>query len=526
MRSSFLGIETAKRSLFTQQAALNTTGHNIANANTPGFSRQRVNMTASLPMEVPGLTRSNVPGQLGTGVEFGSITRVRETFLDNQYRNEYTSLGSWKVQSDTLDKLQAIMNEPSDTGIRTVLDKFWNAWAESLQNPENDTARKILRETTIALTNSFNQTSKQLSDLNGDLTSNIDVKASEINTTIRMIASLNSQIAKIEGLGNDANDLRDQRDLLTDQLSGIVNITITNAPSGYIINMGGTNLVNGGTASPLSSAGLESAFQSGDLNGGEVYGMMISRDQYVSDYQKQMDILANTIANGEVTVTIPAGSVIPNNTTLNTAGGPQTYSGTVAQRTLSADTVVTINGVNGLHNLGYLFTTPSSTGGDFFTAKAGFSSITAASIELNPSIQADVTLIATSMRTDDSSGSEVTIKGNNTLAVLMAQLKDSRFTFAGGSSTGVLNGTLDDYYRSIVGQMGVQASEASRQTKNQQSLVDQVDSRRQSVSGVSLDEEMSSMIMFQHAYGAAARFMTTYDQILDKLINGTGTVGR
>lgn len=527
MSSTFHGIETARRSLFTQQAALNTTGHNIANANTQGFSRQKVNMTASIPIEVPGLTHSAVPGQLGTGVEFSSIKRIREGFLDDQFRNENKSLGSWNIQSDTLDKLQTIMNEPTDSGIRTVLDNFWKTWSDLSKNPEDVTGRKILRENTIALTDAFNQVSKQLSDLNNDLTTNIGVKANEINSTIQTIASLNSQIVKVEGMGDDANDLRDQRDLLTDNLSKIINITVTETSTGYNINMGSVNLVNGSTSTATSATSLGSAVASGDLNSGEVHGMIYSRDQYVADYQKQLDTLANTIANGDVTITIPAGSVIPNNTTLNTASGPVTFTGTDAQRTLTADTVVTVQGINGLHKLGYLFTTPATTGGDFFTAKAGATGINASSIQLNPAIQNDASQIATSMRTDDSSGKEVTVKGNNTMAILMAQLKDSKFTFPSGvTGNGVTSGTMDDYFQSIVGQMGVQAQTATRQMKNQQNLVDQVDARRQSISGVSLDEEMSNMIMFQHAYGAASRFMTTYDQILDKLINGTGMVGR
>ncbi|MFC0212909.1 flagellar hook-associated protein FlgK [Paenibacillus chartarius] len=527
MASTFHGIETARRSLFTQQAALNTTGHNIANANTEGYSRQRVNMQASLAIDTPGFTRNNVPGQLGTGVEFASITRVREKFLDDQFRNENKSLGSWEIQADTLDKLETIMNEPSENGIRTVMDEFWKSWSDLSKNPEDVTGRKILRENAMALADAFNQVSKQLSDLNSDLTTNIGVKATEINSMITTIASLNAQIVKVEGMGDSANDLRDQRDLLTDNLSKIVNITVTETPQGYTINMGTTNLVTGSTATPTSVAALEDAVTTGALNSGEVYGMIYSRDQYVEDYQNQLDVLANSLANGDVTITLPAGTVLPNNTTLTTSNGPATYSGTVLQRTLGTDTVVTVQGINGLHKLGYLFTNPATTGGDIFTAKAGSTGVTASSIELNPAIKADASLIATSMRVTGTSPNETTVKGNNTLTILMSQMKDSKFAFAGGTSgNGVTNGTLDDYFRSIVGQMGVQAQEANRQTKNQQQLVDQVDSRRQAVSGVSLDEEMANMITFQHAYGAAARFMTTYDQILDKLINSTGVVGR
>lgn len=202
MRSTFHLLETAKRSLFTQQAALNTTGHNIANANTPGFSRQVVNTTESRPIEAFGMNRSNTPGQLGTGVEVTSITRIREKFLDDQYRNENKSYGSWNIQSDTLEKLETIVNEPSDSGLRTVLDNFWKSWSDLSKDPENVSARKIVKENAVALADAFHFTSSKLKDLQSDLTSNIDLKSQEINTISSSIANLNLEIKKIESLGS------------------------------------------------------------------------------------------------------------------------------------------------------------------------------------------------------------------------------------------------------------------------------------------------------------------------------------
>ncbi|MFB0846155.1 flagellar hook-associated protein FlgK [Paenibacillus oleatilyticus] len=537
MRSTFTGIEISKRALFTQQAALTTTGHNISNANTAGYSRQVVNMVASRPLEYPGMMRSNVPGQMGQGVEFTSITRIREKFLDDQFRNENKQFGNYSIQNDTLDKLQAIVNEPTDTGIRSVLDKFWKSWTDLAKDPENVSGRKLVRESANALADAFNATSKQLSDLSNDLTSNIDVKANQINSLTTTISSLNNEIFRIEGLGDNANDLRDQRDLLTDQLSKIVNISVVETPQGYTINMGNTNLVTGQASTAVTAATLATAMNSGDLNSGEVYGMIISRDRYVADYQQQLDTLANSIANGQVQITIPAGSVIPDGSVLmvptNNPTGPAytpvTYSGPVANRTLASDLTVMVQGINGLHKLGYTFATPAAKGVDFFTAKTG-ATVTAATFQLNPVIANDPNYIATSMRTTGTAPNETAVKGNNTLALLISQLKDSKFSFNNaGNPNGapsIMNGTLDDYFRSIVGQLGVQAQTTSRQTDNQKAMVDQIEDRRQSVSGVSLDEEMSNMIKFQHAYGAASRFMTTFDQVLDKLINSTGVVGR
>ncbi|UJF33229.1 flagellar hook-associated protein FlgK [Paenibacillus hexagrammi] len=518
MSSTFMGLETAKRSLFTQTAALNTTGHNIANANTKGYSRQVVNMVASQPMEAPSLTRSNTPGQLGTGVEYTSVTRIRENFLDDQYRNENKKLGSTSIQQDTLSKLEKIFNEPSDTGLQSVLGNFWSSWSDLSKDPENTDARKVVRENAMALTDTFQYVSKSLSDLSNDLTTNINVKVSEINTKTAAIADLNEEIQRIEGLGDDANDLRDQRDQLTDDLSKIASITVQRTDQGYNISLGSTNLVAGKTATETSGAALESAYASGDLSGGEVYGMIVSRDKYVKDYQTELDTIANTIANGPVTVTIPKGSVLPEGTVISGV----TYSG--ASRTLTDDLTVQVNGINGLHKLGYTNLNGSlSTAGDFFTSSDG-SSVTASTIQVSEEIRNDVNEISTSMRTSTSGSTESVVVGNNSMALLISQLKDTKFSFTKNGVT--TTATVNDYYNSDIGQLGVQAEQANRSLQNQQALVDQVESSRQSISGVSLDEEMSNLIKFQHAYSAAARVMTTFDEMLDKVINSMGTVGR
>ena len=517
MRSTFHGIETAKRSLFTHQAALQTTAHNVANASNPAYSRQIVNMRAARPIEAVGMTHSAVPGQLGTGVEFSSITRVRERFLDDQFRNQNKELGSWTVQHDTLEKLEKIVNEPSDSGIRTVLERFWKAWSDLSKDPERIDGRKVVREAAMALADAFNHTSRQLEDLKNDLTKNIQLKTDEINSLLTAIADLNREIYRIEGLGDNANDLRDQRDYLTDKLSKIVNITVQETASGYTITMGNTQLVNGATASTVTAEGLTAAF-GGDLTGGELYGMIRSRDVLVTQYEAELDTLVNTIANGEVTVTIPAGSVLPEGTVVKINGVEQTLTG--AQRYITEDTKVTVNGLNGLHKLGYLLTDPPKAGGDFFVGN------TAATFRLNPAIEKDPTLIATSMRTAGSGSSESVVTGNNTLALLISELKSEKFVFQPSGGGQSVSATVDDYWGSVVGVLGVQAQEAGRQADNQRVLVDQVDARRQSVSGVSLDEEMANMIKFQHAYNAAARVMTVYDEILDRIINGMGVVGR
>ncbi|MFD0680762.1 MULTISPECIES: flagellar hook-associated protein FlgK [unclassified Paenibacillus] len=527
MRSTFSGIEISKRALFTQQEALATTGHNVANANTRGYSRQVVNMVAAKPTEALGLQRSTVPGQMGQSVEFTSITRVRESFLDSQFYNENKASGEWNIRQDTLDKLQAIINEPSDTGVRQVVQNFWNAWQELSKAPDNLTARAVVKESALAMADAFNHTSKQLSDLTSDLTDNINVKTTYINSTTQQIAALNNEIYRVEGFGNNANDLRDQRNVLLDDLSKTINVTVQEDVNGYRVSMGGQVLVDGFTvASTVTPESLEGSF-GGDLASGEIYGMIYSRDKLVASYRNEIDTMVKTMVEGDIKITLPVGSVLPEGTVV----GNKTFTGSVANRTLQdTDTKeITVKGFNGLHKLGYVLNNDQfALGTDFFVSDGA--TLSAATLKVNPIIQNDVSKIAASLRTyvDPVDNVEKVVRGNNDMSLLIAGLRDKPFNFdpTGSGAVVLKDGTIDEFFRAVVGQLGVQSQEAQRQATNQQVLVEQVEARRQSVSGVSMDEEMANMIKFQHAYNAAARAMTSYDEILDKVINSMGIVGR
>jgi len=536
MGSTFTGIEVAKRSLFTQEAALLTTSHNVANANTKGYTRQVVNMVASRPQEAMGLMKSTVPGQRGQGVEFSSIDRIREQFLDDQYHNQNKNLGDYQVQQDTLDKIQGMINEPSDTGIRSVVENFWNSWQELSKTPENTTARVLVKENGLALTDAFNQLGKQLNDLSTDLTTNINTTMTQANSSIKQIASLNDEISRVEGLGDKANDLRDQRDLLLDDLSNQLNVTSTDGPTGYTVKMGNVTLVSGkNVQTVLTTSLLASSITSGDLNSGSIHGMIVSRDGDVANFKSQLDNMVKTMATGDMQVTLPQGTVLAEGTVLNLVDSSgnvtqQTYSGSVSNRTLSADTLVTVKGLNGLHELGYTGISGSlQTGVPFFALKAGATDYNADSVTVNPDIVDNAALVSTSMRTSvDSNGIESVVTGNNDMALAMASVQNLKVNFdSAGMSTAILpNGTIDEFYNSIVGEIGVKSQDATRQATNQQVLVEQIEANRQSVSGVSMDEEMANMIKFQHAYEAAARSLTSSDECLNTVINGMGLVGR
>ncbi len=518
MRSTFHGMEVMKRSLFTHQTSLQTVGHNISNANTKGYSRQRVNHVSMFPLEYPSLMRSNLQGQMGQGVEFDSIKRIRESFIDAQYIKEQRDYGTWSIRNDTLNKVESIMNEPSDTGIRRMLEKFWNSWQDLSKDPENLSARAVVRETAIATADSFNHVYRQLNDLEIDVLTNVEVKVRQINTYSAQLSVLNEQVFRMELLGHNANDLRDKRDLIIDDLAKIANITVVEEEDGYLVNLAGIELVNGNAVvETIDSTILRDAYNNEELTGGETNGMFHSIDKCTGYYKTQLNSMIVSLVEGEFQITLPKGTVIPGDASIDAGPG-----------TLAEDTVVTIKGINELHQLGYQMTGDLKTGEPLFVIKPGATEMSAESITVNPNIVSSLSALAASSRTYlDGSGTERVVVGNGMNALLISNIRHSNIKFADGIDESlVVAGTYDDFFRSLIGGLGVQAQEEKRQETNQRFLVESVDSKRQSISGVSMDEEMADMVKFQHAYNAAARQMTTFDEMLDKIINGMGTVGR
>lgn len=231
MVSTFHGLESARRGMTTQQYALQVTGQNIANANTPGYSRQRVNFTQTESYPAPAMNRPQIPGQMGTGVEAGSIQRVRESFLDVQFRGENTKSGYWGARSEALEKMEDIMNEPSDNGLSKTLDQFWQSLQDLAVNPEDDGARSVVRQRGVAVAETFNYLSTSLSTIRDDIKSQVDISVKEINSIAEQINNINQQISEIEPHGYLPNDLYDERDQLVDRLSQLVNVKVTKTSS-------------------------------------------------------------------------------------------------------------------------------------------------------------------------------------------------------------------------------------------------------------------------------------------------------
>lgn len=468
MPGLFQGLEIGKRALLTHQLNLQTIGHNISNVNTPGYSRQRVNITSTSPEQ-------QAYGSIGTGVTAQDIRHARDYFLSQQYRQATKSLGQWSYKHKTMTQVESVFNEPQSDSVSDLLDGFWNAWSDlSTQASSTNaaTARTNVLGEATKLVNGLHELAGRLQNLRDSVDQDLQNYTNEINKYTAEIAQLNQQIAGAELGGQPANDLRDQRDLLTDQLASMIDVRVTEKPNGTtLVSMGAMVLVDSSDAFPIGSNVVNreghpihelvwkgTQVKLTNLNG-ELHGLIESRDKILPRYIDELNTLTRTI----------------------------------------------VERVNSIHISGY--GAADSTDVPFFDPNF----TEAATIRINQVILQDSNKIAASSTPSPAF--------DNAIALAISELRNLQVMDKNTT-------TMGDYYTSLVGKLGIETSEASAFSQNYELLVQQVDNSRQSVQGVSLDEEMANMIKYQHAYDAAARVITTMDEALDTVIHGMGTVGR
>ena len=221
-------MEVGKRALIAHQDVLQTIGHNISNVNTEGYSRQRANLKPTLPFDEAHY------GQVGTGVSIGSITRARDFLIDQQVRRENSNLGRWERENTALAQIENIFNEPDDAGFNDVLSDFWDSWADLSNDPSSSVARTVLRERTTHLTDALNGYDDDIKLVEEQLNQEFNVWIEQLNNLAESIADLNMQIRTAESIGQNANDLRDMRDLLLDDVSEIVDMNYTENSDGTV----------------------------------------------------------------------------------------------------------------------------------------------------------------------------------------------------------------------------------------------------------------------------------------------------
>ena len=487
MYGTFFGLNTALRGLMAQQAALDVTSHNISNVNTDGYSRQRADLAASTPYTLPAMNMV-MPSQVGTGVDVSGYSRMRDQFIDTNLRAQMGNQSSYDTSLGLLQQVEAAFNEPGNNGLSAQFQKFFAAMDNVAAHPQDLAARSALIGQGQSLANTMNNMWSQLTAIQTQALNQFNADVTQINGYSAQIASLNTQIRDAQAMGMNPNDLRDTRDKIIDQLSQKVNLqSVTeNAQGEVTITFGTTtpiNLVDPTIAGPpagytvvtpadFNAVGPPAgAYQNGDLTSGEVYADL-------------------NVAN----------SVI---------GGPTGY---LAQLdTLANDLMTRMNAQQAAG-----FDLAGAPGANMFS----LSGVPAVPGDVIQMFQVNPALTATQIAAASVAGAPA-----NSDNITAAPPATSFFQQRALAVAGLNNMTWEDYYRGIVSNVGSVVSQTQQAGASQDVVVSALQGRREDTSGVSLDEEMSNMLRFQHAYNAAARVLTAFDDELDTLINRMGRVG-
>lgn len=644
MGSTFGGIEIGKRGLGAHQTALNTTGHNISNADNPNYARQRVSMTTMDPLYDPSLNRAEVAGQIGQGVSLDRIERIRDTFYDDQIIAAENSKSYWKTSQTYLYQMEKIFNEPSDNTLRSLSDKFWSSWQELANFPSDIAHREVVVERANALTTRIHDIHNKLHQLRSRAENELRSEVSHINSLAGEIRDLNEKILKIQVLGDSPNDLMDRRDAAMEELSKLVDVNVgRNDRDEMIVFIGEQAIVQGEIQRKLkldsdpkndgfSRVTWEHNNKDVVFTGGRIAGLLEMRDRAITKSIDDVDLFAINMtdivnevhrdgfglngktnedffqirnlsnrSNGEFQLTNSSANFDLNQdgvaevTALFRMTGANELD---VQKRIGIDGTIklykndrnntevfidysrddTVNDVirrindnragvvaymNHDNQLALKATTAEDNrrsnfmirhvedSGEFLVGYAGILNSTgeagsfdfrrlneisklrsryeditltpsyhpAGQIKLSDHIYRDPATIASGRGKDTGGVGDYNTPGgmadgHNALLIASALKQDSRMI--GHASN------PEEFYNAVISRLGTESRTAEDALKNQEDNLTTLNNMRQSVMGVNLDEEMSNMVQFQHAYQASARFIDTVSNMLDTIINRMG----
>ncbi len=453
--SSILSI--ARSALLSHQKSVSVASHNVANASTEGYSRQRAHLE-------PGPVLVTPQGGFGTGVHVVDVQRLRDTLLDANFRDQSSLHAGFEQRLTTLSEIEDVLAEPSPTGLAAALDAFWAAWGDLANNPINSTARLAVRDRANALIDAFRRIDGGLARAERDTVARLSGMTGRLNEVSARIADLNRQIAAAEAGGQTAGDLRDQRDGATDRLAELIPVHVVERGDGQTgVYAAGLALVDGAYAKSLT------------VTTGSSYALAIS-------------------GGGPSISTAGAGRV---GAALDLLNGDLP-----AYRQRLDDLAAGLAGaVNAVHQTGT--NAAGNTGIDVFDP-AGLSARTLA---LSAAVTADAGAIAAG--TPDGAG--LYQAGANDVALAMAQLRDAPQAALGGVSFGA-------HYGDFTTDLGLAVSSAEGSARAHEAIRHQADVRRSEVSGVSIDEEMIDLMRFQQAFAAASRLVTVADEMIQSVL--------
>jgi flagellar hook-associated protein 1 FlgK len=458
MGVNFSPFEIGRRALRASQYGLEITGQNIANVNTPGYSRQKLQLSAS-----PGDTTTL--NSVGTGVSIDGIRTFRDSFIESRLQTETGITGRLTAKRDALTPVDALFNETNGGGISSAMNEFFGAFRDLEANPNSTVLRNVVVDKAAALSTAFNSTGARLEQIRQDTDTSARLTMDEANVLAGRIADLNGKIGVAEHTTGNASELRDQRAEYVRQLTGLTGARTSEDSNGALtVTLGdGQALVSGTHVVPLqATATPPDGHTSISLNGqpaafadGKIRGLFEALDQ-INKQADNLDQLAGVIA-GRVDQLHSSGTDQDNN-----------------------------------------------PGGNFFEVPAGGAPVTARNIAVSSAVQANPRLIV---------ASPLPPPGAGTVAGAIANLLSDTTSVVGGQT-----GTFGSIFASFVSDAGSGVRSAADALTTQQAILDQTTAQRDAVSGVSLDEEAVSLLQYQRSYEAAARFLNIADQMTQTIL--------
>src|ERR1051325_2275802 len=456
-------LSIAAQALKAQQLAIQTTGHNLANVATPGFSRQRADLVSATPSTEQGFP-------VGRGVDVRGVQQVVDRFMESELLTLHASADGSQAESDALARVQEVF--PTSGGIDSQLNAFFNAVSDLSNNPAGIPERTSVIGAANAMGQSLSQARQTLTSIQQSLDGEVQESAARVNVLLGQIADLNQQIAVTEGSGDSANDYRDQRQTLLQELTGLTGATVREEPNGAVnVSIRGLLLVGNDRYGALQTTSYNAAgfrtvtYQGPDgltfdatsfLTGGKIGALLNARDSTVQNAADRLDQFAKTF---------------------------------VDQFNLQHAAGFDLNG---------------TAGGAFFSPIAATAGA-ASQVQVDPHVAADPKLIAAAAAANTS-------PGDNRNALALINVQSTPYPALGGLD-------LQESYLSLVGDIGSQSQIAQAQAASQKSLLSQAQIRRESVSGVNIDEEMTNLIEFQRAFESASLLVRTADDMYQTMIN-------
>jgi flagellar hook-associated protein 1 FlgK len=462
--SDFSTLNLALSGLMAARRGMDVTGQNVANANTAGYTRQRVVSEAIGAPTQPAIW-AKYDGSNG-GVRIADVQRLRDAFQDIRSRDAHASQGNLSAAADSLSQIESLFPEPSSNGLQSMLDSMWSGFGDVANNPSDPAARSQVIAKANTVTTWLNQTSTSLDQISSNTVEKLKALTTQINTTAANLAALNTAILQGGHGGTPVNELLDQRDKLADTLAQLVGGQARTDSDGSMgVYLGGTAIVRGNVAETIStttdSTGTYLTWDKDSskvsVDGGTALGIIDTINTVVPSWKSKLDDVASQL----------------------------------------------ISSVNALHQSTAANPTYDANGNP---GGAFFGGTSAANISV---IISDPALLAASRQPPGTAGPSRDGSNADALSAL------------GGATTGA-NAT----YHSLVVNLGIASSNASLRATTQNNVTTQVDDARESTSGVSVDEEMTNLVTYQRAYEASGRVLTAVDQLLDTLINRTGLAGR